>query len=291
MMHSPARTPPAHAGLAGAAQAAARLACAVALACGAGSPWAQPAAYVPIPAGSLQSVLSAGSGNADAPVKVAAFAMRATPVTVTEFLAFSQSRPQWQRGRVPVVFADAGYLRQFAGKPVTAAIAAVSAAASTAQVHGQQPITSVSWFAAQAYCESEGARLPSWYEWEYVAAADATHADARKDPAWRAAILNWYAKPSGAPLAAVGGAPNFYGVRDMHGLVWEWVDDFNALLVSADSRNQGDPDQLQYCGAGAISLQDRENFAVLMRVALLSSLGGDSTTANLGFRCVRPLPK
>lgn len=235
---------------------------------------ASAADYVPIPAGTLQSVLAAGSGNADAPVKLGAFAMRATPVTVAEFQAFTQARPQWQRGRVPVVFADAGYLRPMASKPAAAA-----------------PVTNVSWFAAQAYCESEGARLPSWYEWEYVAAADTSRADARKDPAWRAAILHWYALPSGQPLAAVGGAPNFYGVRDLHGLLWEWVDDFNALLVSADSRNQGDPDQLQYCGAGAISLQDRENFAVLMRVALLSSLGGANTTNNLGFRCVRPLHK
>ena len=66
----------------------------------------------------------------------------------------------------------------------------------------------------------------------------------------------------------------------------EWI---NALLVSADSRNQGDPDKLQFCGAGAISLKDRDNYAVLMRIALLSSLGATSTTNNLGFRCVRPL--
>jgi hypothetical protein len=29
---------------------------------------------------------------------------------------------------------------------------------------------------------------------------------------------------------------------------------------------------------------------VLMRVAMLSSLGGSDTTMNLGFRCVRELP-
>ena len=85
----------------------------------------------------------------------------------------------------------------------------------------------------------------------------------------------------------IGGAPNFYGLRNMHGLIWEWVDDFNALLVSSDSRTQNDPEQLKFCGAGAISLQDKENYAVLMRVALLSSLGAADTTTSLGFRCVR----
>ena len=77
----------------------------------------------------------------------------------------------------------------------------------------------------------------------------------------------------------------------MHGLIWEWVDDFNSLLVSADSRAQGDPDKLQFCGAGAISLQDRDNYAVLMRIALLSSLKAADSTSSLGFRCVRELNK
>ena len=73
-------------------------------------------------------------------------------------------------------------------------------------------------------------------------------------PAWRERILAWYARPSSAPLPRVGrAAADVYGVRDLHGLVWEWVDDFNALLVAGDSRNQGDPDKLKFCGAGALS--------------------------------------
>jgi formylglycine-generating enzyme len=67
------------------------------------------------------------------------------------------------------------------------------------------------------------------------------------------------------------------------------VDDFNALLVSADSRTQGDPDKVQFCGAGAISLKSRDNYAVLMRIALLSSLNAVDTTNNLGFRCARKI--
>ena len=70
--------------------------------------------------------------------------------------------------------------------------------------------------------------------------------------------------------------------------MWEWVDDFNALMVSADNREQGDPDLLKFCGAGAVSMQDRDHYAVLMRIAMLSSLQGADVTGNLGFRCVRP---
>src|SRR3546814_3916971 len=78
-----------------------------------------------------------------------------------------------------------------------------------------------------------------------------------------------------------------WGVQDLHGLVWEWTDDFSSLLVSSDNRVQGDADDLKFCGAGALSMDDRENYAVLMRVAMLSSLDAGNTTANLGFRCAR----
>jgi hypothetical protein len=32
-------------------------------------------------------------------------------------------------------------------------------------------------------------------------------------------------------------------------------------------------------------MEDKENYAVLMRTAMLSSLRGSDTTRNLGFRC------
>ena len=154
----------------------------------------------------------------------------------------------------------------------------------------QQPVVNVSWFAADAYCGSQGARLPSWNEWEYAAAADESRKDARKDPVWRERILAWYSRPSKAALPRVGlQAANAYGVRDLHGLVWEWTEDYSALLVDADNRKQGDADKAKFCGAGALSMDDRENCAVLMRVAMLSALEASSTTANLGFRCAKDI--
>ena len=238
---------------------------------------AQAAEYVILPSGTLSSVLA---NDADKePVAVAAFSMRETPVTQAEFLAFVSAQPEWQRGSIARTFADTGYLKDWSA-PLTTSSPDAS----------QQPVVNVSWFAAQAFCEAEGARLPTWQEWEYAAAADATRRDARTDPVWRARILNWYARPATQALPQVGSDSNVYGVRDLHGLIWEWVDDFNALLVSPDSRSRDDPDKLKFCGAGAISLQDRENYAVLMRIALLSSLNAADSTSSLGFRCARPLP-
>ena len=178
-------------------------------------------------------------------------------------------------------------MRRWAGGDCAGARSRTSATTSGA---GLAPVTWVSWFAASAYCEAQGARLPTWSEWEYAAAADETRRDARKDPAWRERILGWYSRKSGAPLARAGlQAPNAYGVQDLHGLVWEWTDDYSSLLVDADNRNQGDANRAKFCGAGALSMDDRENYAVLMRVAMLSSLEARDATANLGFRCARPV--
>ena len=230
--------------------------------------------YVDVPGGTFASVLPADAKNAD--VVVAPFKIRREPVTNAEFLAFVKAHPEWRRDRVARVAAESRYLSQWGADEVIGP-----------EALPEQPVTQVSWFAAEAFCESEGARLPTWNEWEITAAADATRADARSDAAWRESILTWYSQPNHT-LGIVGGAPNFYGVRDVQGLVWEWVDDFNALLVAADSRDQNDPDRLKFCGAGALNLRDRNNYAVLMRVAMLSSLKGADTTANLGFRCAKP---
>lgn len=235
--------------------------------------------YLPLPAGRFESALQQGATpDVSVPVDIAPFLLRATPVTEGEFLAFVRAHPEWQRGQVARVFADESYLIHWRsplqlGSPQAAA----------------RPVTHVSWFAAKAYCESEGARLPTWLEWEYAAAADETRRDARKDPRWRQRILTWYERPSSVALPPVGGPANVYGVRDLHGVIWEWVEDFNSLFIAADSRTQGDPEKLKFCGAGAIGLVDRNNYAVLMRVALLSSLAAADTTGNLGFRCARSL--
>lgn len=229
--------------------------------------------YVDLPGGSFRSALNyQDSGGL---VQVAPYALMRRPVTNAEFLDFVRTHPQWRRDRIASVFAEARYLSHWSS-PVTLGSNALP----------RQPVTQVSWFAAQAYCEAQHARLPSWAEWEYAAAADATRRDARTDPAWRERILGWYSRPSTAPLPAVGRKPaNVYDVQDLHGLIWEWVEDYSALLVSADNRAQGDADRLKFCGAGALSSNDRENYAVLMRVAMLSALEGHDTTVNLGFRC------
>jgi formylglycine-generating enzyme required for sulfatase activity len=232
--------------------------------------------WVAIPGGAFRSVLKYEGSDK---LKVAPFALMRQPVTNAEFLAFVKAHPEWQRGKAPAVFAEKRYLQGWG-----------EALVPGPKSQARQPVVNVSWFAAQAYCEAQGGRLPTWAEWEYVAAADQAHRDARQDPRWKETILNWYSRPSNAPLPAVAsGRANAYGVHDMHGLVWEWTEDYASMLVTADSRERGAQDRLKFCGAGAIATDDNENYAVLMRVAMLSAMEGADITANLGFRCAKPL--
>jgi len=234
--------------------------------------------YAGLPGGLFASALD--YEDVDGKVRVAPYALMRKPVTNAEFLAFVRRHPEWRRDRVASVFAEQRYLQHWAG-PAELGAAALP----------DQPVTWVSWFAADAYCRSIDARLPTWTEWEFAAAADETRKDARADRAWKERILAWYSRPSNEALPRAGlQAANAWGVHDLHGLVWEWTDDYSSLLVSADNRFQGDPGAMQFCGAGAISMDDRENYAVLMRVAMLSSLDGADATANMGFRCARSAP-
>jgi formylglycine-generating enzyme len=233
---------------------------------------AAPAAAVS--GGEFESVLPIAPGQNR--VRVKTFRMDATPVTNSEFAAFVRSNPKWRRDRAVGLFADNKYLSHWPSHT------------TPDPKQARQPVTQVSWYAARAYCEARGARLPTWYEWEWAAAASETQADARQDPEWKQQILAWYSRPATDGLPNVGAhTPNIYGVHDLHGLVWEWVEDYNGMLVSGDNRQQSEPDATRFCGPGALTMEQKEHYAILMRIAMLSSMQANYTTETIGFRCVQ----
>jgi formylglycine-generating enzyme required for sulfatase activity len=227
-----------------------------------------------VPAGAYLPLYSPDT----AAVPVAAFRMDAYPVTRADFAAFVAANPRWRRDRVRPVFADDRYLAGWA---------------SPTEPGGRPdaPATGVSWFAARAYCAWEGKRLPTVDEWEYAARADETRADASRDPSHKARLLELTTRRP-KPVPAVGSIfENIYGIHDMHGLVWEWIADFNTVTVGTDSRGTSQRDNTLYCAAGAEGATDTEDYAAFLRYAFRASLEGRSTAAALGFRCAADIPE
>jgi formylglycine-generating enzyme required for sulfatase activity len=213
-------------------------------------------------------------------VQVAAFFLDAKPVTNAEFLAFVGARPEWRRDRVKRLFAHPSYLSYWESVDVLGPTA-----------RPRSPVVHVSWFAAKAYCAERGARLPTEREWELAALASERAADGSVDAAWLARILAFYSTPAGTTrLPDVGASkPNFWGVHDLHGSIWEWVHDFGASLVASDSRERGKTDENRFCGSSGADARDPGDYASFMRVAFRSSLKANYTTARLGFRCARDI--
>jgi len=212
---------------------------------------------------------------------VRSFRLMTRPIRNDEFRAFVLGHAAYRRDRMPRALADAGYLAAWAGP---------TELGPSARPH--QPVTQVSWFAARAFCEAAGLRLPTEAEWELAAAASETERDARRDPAFRQRILDWYARPAHELPDVPSGPKNLYGVRDLHAVIWEWVEDFNSGVIDTDSRSQGDSAANRFvCGGGALRASDTLDYPTFLRLGFRSSLQASYTASTLGFRCagdVRP---
>ena len=81
--------------------------------------------------------------------------------------------------------------------------------------------------------------------------------------------------------------PNAYGIRDLHGVVWEWVEDFNASFAASDARSDRERELEKICGGGAVGADDSRSYTTFMRTAFRSSLEATYALHHLGFRCAR----
>lgn len=198
------------------------------------------------------------------------------PVTNQEYVDFVIQYPKWQKSNVIKLFADDSYLIDWISDTTIGKNQSPKAAA-----------TNISWFAAKAYCECQEKRLPTIDEWEYVAMANKDLPDARQLKTYNEYILGWYEKPKTFNNEIGSTFKNFWGVYDLHGLVWEWTLDFNSVLVSGESRKDVDNDSDLFCGSAAIGATDLMNYAAFMRYAIRGSVKAKYTMRNLGFRCVK----
>lgn len=206
-------------------------------------------------------------------ISVGPFYLDKFPVRLKDYISFLEKNTQWRKSQVKRMKADGTYLSRWKDD-VTPPI----------EYNFDAPITEVSWFAARAYCNSLKKRLPNLDEWEYAASLFSSKSDYKKK------ILDWYAEPSKGELPPVGSTfANQLGIYDLHGLIWEWVEDFNSSLVTGESRADASLERSMFCGSSGMGSSDFEDYASFMRFGFRSSLRGNFTLKNLGFRCAKSI--
>lgn len=217
-------------------------------------------------------------------IKVKRFWLDVFPVTNKQFYQYIQTHPKWAKQNIPSIFSEAQYLQHW--QKNEALTLDNPSLYSPLESQLNSPVVLVSWFAAQAYCHDQGKALPSVAQWEYAGSASEHKINGSDDDGYNQQILQWYSKPTTQQLAPIGQRPaNYWGVQDMHGLIWEWTEDFNNSLVTGESRGDSSLDSNLFCGSGAAGAADPSDYAAFMRYAYRTSLKATFTQLNLGFRC------
>ncbi|MBS1982732.1 MAG: SUMF1/EgtB/PvdO family nonheme iron enzyme [Bdellovibrionales bacterium] len=240
--------------------------------------------YVYVPPGTFRQGCSTGDSECDGGEKPAhdvqitrGFWMGQTEVTVEAYRRFVTAtgrqmpgEPAWKGGEM-----NAGW------------------------ANGSMPMVKVGWNEAKSYCGWAGLRLPTEAEWEYAARggiSERNYGQALSDVAWFADNSGKEALNAGKlddyfgrlalnenAFHPVGlKAPNRFGLYDMLGNVWEWVNDWYSenYYSGPDSRDpQGPPNGMSRVVRGGSFF----DYAAIVRVSTRWPKSG--TGHSIGFRC------
>jgi formylglycine-generating enzyme required for sulfatase activity len=149
-----------------------------------------------------------------------------------------------------------------------------------------RPVEQVSWNTVQGFLAATAMRLPTEAEWEYACRAgtptpfyNGSTADGTLGE------LAWYSSNSSDQTHAVGGkAGNDFGLQDMLGNVWEWVNDWYGTYPSNAQTNPTGP-----AGAAQRVIRGASwgNPGGNVRSSNRSDASPDEATIYRGFRVAR----
>ena len=244
-----------------------------------------------IPAGEFIMGSPEGEGNNDEQpqhtVFLDAFYIAAYEVTNDQFKKFLEANPQWRKDKIKGKYHGGDYLKDWDHTNYPSGKA-------------NHPVVYISWYAAAAYAQWVGAKLPTEAQWEKAARGgflgkqypwgdEITHDDA-----------NYYYSGAGghdASRSPVGSFPaNGYGIFDMAGNVWEWcADAYDTDYYKGSSKNNpmGPGTVLVFANDDFTSVKNARvlrggpwlNEPKSLRCAFRLGIEPTYSTFNVGFRC------
>ena len=210
-------------------------------------------------------------------VHLDAFYMDKYETTNAQYKEFIDANPQWQKNRIPKKYHDGDYLKHWNGNDYP-------------PDKGNHPVVYVSWYAAMAYAEWRGKRLPTEAEWESAARG-----------AWRTMNANTanYGETVGDTTPVGTYPPDRSGLYDMAGNVWEWCldeynPDFYAISPSHNPLAGGTMDNIlsDWTNVKTVRVLRGGSWvsdAKFVRVSDRTRFTPKITNKARGFRCVKPV--
>lgn len=204
------------------------------------------------------------------------------PVTNAQYKTFLDSNPQWYKNNIPSDLHDGNYLETWLGR-------------SYPRGKADHPVIFVSWYAAMAYAQWIGKRLPTQAEWEKAARGGV---DGQNYP-WGDHInseLANYGMHIRTTTEVSKFPANEYGIYDMVGNVWEWClsesyensthqhSDMTAGEISEITNNFLKVKSSRIVRGGSWASSERAT-----RIAYCGWAAPNSTHYNYGFRCIKEI--
>ncbi|QPJ66008.1 MAG: formylglycine-generating enzyme family protein [Candidatus Nitrohelix vancouverensis] len=153
------------------------------------------------------------------------------------------------------------------------------------------PVSGINWREAREFCHKQGKRLPTEAEWEYAA-----RAGTQTDNPWGDGINDdylWWGGNSYREYPRRGTKkPNAWGLHDMMGSVWEWVEDWYSVHYYEESPvdNPKGPTEMQSWRVirGASWIEEEKDIRVTIRMRGLADATEDFW---VGVRCAKSASK
>ncbi len=215
-------------------------------------------------------------------VYIDSFMIDIHPVTNGQFQQFLEENPQWQKSMLSHSYHNGNYLQTWSGFKYPRGKA-------------EHPVVDISWYAAMAYAQWIGKRLPTETEWEKAARGGLTGKTYPWGNEINVSMAN-YGMQIGSTTPVGKFPPNGYGVYDIVGNVWEWcLDEYDENVPHPGTYLS--PDDISQITNNYLSIGD---FRVLrggswasseraLRVTYYGWAAPNFTYYSYGFRCVKDI--